>query len=81
MPLASGYCPRDEAAAGLLGRRGEARHLGFEDAATAERAAALVRSLHGNLSMVALKVEDHARVFRRRPRTRGAPGRSPAARL
>lgn len=60
MPLASGCVPRGEIAAGLLGPKGEAKGVDAGDAAFKEKVATLIRSLHGNISMVALKVEDYA---------------------
>jgi len=52
--------PRGEIAAGLLGPKGEAKGVDAGDAAFKEKVATLIRSLHGNISMVALKVEDYA---------------------
>lgn len=60
MPLASGCVPRGDVAAGLLGPKGEAAAMALGDGPLDGRAAALVRSLHGNLANAALRVDDYA---------------------
>ena len=69
MPLASGCVPRGDLAAGLLGPKGEAATMGLGEAALDGRAAALVRSLHGNLANAALATSSSPSTTRTRAAT------------